>query len=155
MVVLAALVAMAALYTFPWVHRAFHGLRHPLVIPVVSGLVLGQLGAIGGGITLFKGGEQMGELLTNRADYDAGQLALIAGVKVVALVVAASASYRGGRIFSATFIGVALGLLAATLMPAIPLTLAVLGVVLVWRVVSRARELRIVPETPAVVASKL
>ena len=131
----AALVAMAALYAFPWVHRAFHGMRHPLVIPAVGGLVLGVLGAIGGEITLFKGAEQMGELLADRADYDAGQLALIAGVKVVALVVAASASFRGGRIFPATFIGVALGLLAATLMPAIPLTLAVacavLGVVLV------------------------
>ena len=77
----------------------------------------------------------MGELLGNRDDYDAGQLALIVSVKFVALLVAASASFRGGRIFPATFIGVAAGLLAAALMPAIPVTLAVacavLGIVLV------------------------
>lgn len=133
--VIATGVALLALYAFPWVHRGFHALRHPFLIPLVGGVVLGILGAIGGEITLFKGAAQMGELLGNRDDYDPGQLALIVGVKFVALLVAASASFRGGRIFPATFIGVAAGLLAAAMMPAIPVTLAVacavLGIVLV------------------------
>lgn len=133
--VAATCLALGALYAFPWVHRGFHALRHPFVIPLVGGLVLGVLGAIGGEITLFKGAQQMAELLASRDDYDAGQLALIVAVKLVALLVAASASFRGGRIFPATFIGVAAGLLASALIPGIPVTLAVscavLGVVLV------------------------
>lgn len=128
-------IAMIGLYAFPLVHRTFHRLRHPFVIPLVGGVVLGILGAIGGEITLFKGAQQMGELLSNRGDYAASQLALIVAIKLVALLVAASASFRGGRIFPATFIGVAAGLLAALLIPAIPVTLAVscavLGIVLV------------------------
>jgi H+/Cl- antiporter ClcA len=55
-------------------------------------------------------------------------------VKLAALVVAASAGVRGGRIFPAVFLGVAAGLLGGALLPGLPLSLAVacgvLGVVL-------------------------
>ena len=129
------LIGMAALFAFPWFYRALHALRHPILIPTVGGLILGILGFIGGPITMFKGLTQMGELLQNPGDYDAGQLAMIAGIKVLALLVAASALFRGGRIFPATFIGVALGLLGNVLFPAIPIGLAVacgvIGIVLV------------------------
>ena len=84
---------------------------------------------------MFKGLTQMGELLKDPSDYDAGQLAVIAGIKILALLVAASALFRGGRIFPATFIGVALGLLGNALFPSIPLGLAVacgiIGIVIV------------------------
>jgi H+/Cl- antiporter ClcA len=77
----------------------------------------------------------MGELLKDPSQYDPGQLALIAGIKILALLVAASALFRGGRIFPATFIGVALGLLGNALFPSIPLGLAVacgiIGIVIV------------------------
>ncbi|MGO1177975.1 MAG: hypothetical protein ACTMLC_01460, partial [Cellulosimicrobium funkei] len=60
---------------------------------------------------------------------------LMAVVKVAALVVAAAAGFRGGRIFPAVFIGVALGLSASSLVPAVPPAIAVsagvLGAVLV------------------------
>src|SRR3954469_7550216 len=59
---------------FPLLHRLFHGLRHPLLITLAGGLVLGVLGAIGGPITLFKGLSQMEQLVVNRADYSPGQL---------------------------------------------------------------------------------
>ena len=66
---------------------------------------------------------------------DGRQLAVIAAIKILALVVAASALFRGGRVFPATFIGVALGLLGHVLIPGIPIGLAVacgvLGMVLV------------------------
>jgi H+/Cl- antiporter ClcA len=85
---------------------------------------------------MFKGLEQIGELLQDPDAYDAGQLAVIAGIKILALLVAAGALFRGGRIFPATFIGVALGLLGHTLIPGIPLGLAVacavVGVILVF-----------------------
>ncbi|MRG59107.1 ion channel protein [Agromyces sp. CFH 90414] len=128
-------VGLAALAVFPWVHRAFHALRHPLLIPVAGGLVLGLLGVLGGPLTLFKGLEETGELLENSDEYAAGQLVVLALVKLVALVVAASSGFRGGRIFPAVFVGAALGLLGHALIPAAPLALAVacgvLGMVLV------------------------
>ena len=121
----AALIGLAALAAFPWVYRAFHAMRHPIIVTTVGGLVLGLLGLIGGPITMFKGLEQMGELLKSPDDYDAAQLAAIAGIKTLALLVAASALFRGGRVFPATFIGVALGMLGAALIPALPFSLAV------------------------------
>jgi H+/Cl- antiporter ClcA len=104
----------------------------------VGGLLLGILGFIGGPITMFKGLTQMGELLDDPGQYDAGQLALIAGIKILALLVAACAMFRGGRIFPATFIGVALGLLGNALFPSIPITLAVAcGIIGIIVVVAR------------------
>ncbi len=129
------LVGLIALYLFPLAYRTFHALRQPIIITTVGGLVLGILGFIGGPITMFKGLNQMGELLQDPSQYDAGQLAVIAGIKIVALLVAASALFRGGRVFPAAFIGVALGLLVSALFPSLNMSLvvacAVLGIVLV------------------------
>lgn len=128
-------IALAAAYAFPWVHRAFHGLRNPILIATAGGFLLGLLGLIGGPITLFKGLDQMGELIAHPEQYSAGELAVIILIKVAALLVAASAAFRGGRVFPAAFIGVAFGLLAYTLIPSTPIGLAVacgtLGVLLV------------------------
>lgn len=130
-----AAVGIFAAWALPLAHRFFHALRNPLLISLAGGVVLGLLGMLGGPMTLFKGLEQTGELINHPDDYTAGQLALWAGVKVLALVVAAAAGFRGGRIFPAVFVGVALGLLAHTLLPGIPVSLAVacgtLGIVLV------------------------
>lgn len=131
----AVAIGLIALALFPLVWRSLHALRSPLIIPVAGGLILGILGLIGGPITMFKGLDQIGELLAAPGDYDAGRLAVIAGIKILALVVAASALFRGGRIFPATFIGVALGMLGHALIPSLPLGLAVacavLGILLV------------------------
>lgn len=128
-------VGLIALYLFPLVYKTMHALRHPIIITTVGGLILGILGFIGGPITMFKGLTQMGELLKDPTQYDAGQLAVIAGIKIVALLIAASALFRGGRVFPAAFIGVALGLLVSALFPGLSISLvvacAVLGMVLV------------------------
>ncbi|WP_353827085.1 ion channel protein [Agromyces sp. SYSU T0242] len=133
--VAATLVGLGATFLFPLVHRAFHALRQPILIATAGGVVLGLLGMLGGPITLFKGLEQMGELLENPDDYDAGQLAVIVGIKLAALLVSASAAFRGGRVFPSAFIGVAFGMLAHALVPDVPLALAVscalLGILLV------------------------
>lgn len=123
-------VGLAALFVFPLIYRALHALRYPIVIATAGGLVLGVLGFIGGPITMFKGLTQMGELLQDPTQYDAGQLALIAGIKIVALLVAASALFRGGRVFPAVFIGVAIGLLISALLPGLSLSLVVASSVL-------------------------
>ena len=97
-------------------------------------MLLGLLGALGGPLTLFKGSTQMVELVGRSAELSAWQLAGIVGIKLLALLIAATAGFRGGRIFPAVFIGVAVGLLCHALIPQIPIGLAIacgaLGMVL-------------------------
>jgi H+/Cl- antiporter ClcA len=131
---LAALLGLVAVYTFPIVHRAFHRIANPLVMLTLGGSVLGVLGFIGGRVTLFKGLDEMKALVQASGSYTASAVALITLAKLAALVVAAGSSFRGGRIFPAVFIGVAFGIFANTSIPAIPQALAVscgvLGIVL-------------------------
>ncbi len=121
----AAGLGILAAFLLPYLHRAFRLLKHPIVFTTLGGMILGVLGMIGGPLTLFKGLHETAELLTNPDDYPASQLALFVAVKVVALLIAAAAGFRGGRIFPAVFIGVAFGLLAYALLPGIPIALAV------------------------------
>ncbi len=99
-----------------------------------GGLVLGLLGALGGHLTLFKGLEEIKELTANIGGWSSGELAKLAVVKLVALLVAAACGFRGGRIFPAVFIGAAFGLLTQALVPevhpAVAISSAVLGVLL-------------------------
>jgi H+/Cl- antiporter ClcA len=118
-------LGILAAWLLPLFHRAFHALKHPIIFTTLGGLALGILGMIGGPMTLFKGLHETGELLTNPDDYSAPELALFVGVKILALLVAAAAGFRGGRIFPAVFIGTAFGLLAYALLPGIPIALAV------------------------------
>jgi len=130
----AAAVGLCAVYVFPYLHRAFRQLGHPVLMLTVGGLVLGALGALGGHLTLFKGLDEMKELTAHAADHDAGNLLLLAVVKLLALCVAATCGFRGGRIFPAVFVGVALGMFAHALVDAVPpalaITCAILGVLL-------------------------
>lgn len=131
----AAGLAALAVVIFPRVHALFRRLGHPVLYITAGGVILGVLGVVGGPITLFKGLHQMAELLGERRELSVSTLVVIILVKVAALVIAATAGFRGGRIFPALFIGVAIGLLASVLMPVIPVGLAiaagVLGFVLV------------------------
>ncbi|NYE18364.1 H+/Cl- antiporter ClcA [Microbacterium immunditiarum] len=106
-------------------HRAFHALRHPVIFTTLGGLILGILGAIGTPMTMFKGLDQAAELLAKPGDYSASQLTLFVVVKLLALVVAAGAGFRGGRIFPIVFVSVAFGLLVNELFPSVPISLAV------------------------------
>lgn len=134
----AVLVGLAMLFAFPLIWRSLHALRSPVLIPLAGGLILGLLGWLGGPITLFKGLTEIGELLSDPGAYGAGRLAAIIAIKALALVVAASALMRGGRIFPATFVGVAAGMLGHVLIPGLPLGLAVAcGVLGLLLVVSR------------------
>ncbi|MCP2032662.1 H+/Cl- antiporter ClcA [Okibacterium sp. HSC-33S16] len=132
--VISAALGLTAAAVFPRLHRAFRLLRNPALYITLGGVILGILGAVGGPITLFKGLGQMGDLIAHRDDYAASTLIVIVAVKVLALLVSAAAGFRGGRIFPAVFIGVAIGILANALIPSIPLAVAtasgVLGMVL-------------------------
>ncbi len=120
----AALGILTALCLDP-LHRLLHALRHPVIYLGIGGLVLGVLGAIGGTVTLFKGADESAQLVRDAPDMSVGQLTLVTVIKIAALLVAAAASFRGGRIFPSMFIGVALGLLINAIVPAVPVTLAV------------------------------
>ncbi|MET9723512.1 ion channel protein [Streptomyces zaomyceticus] len=126
----AALFALVACYAFPFMHAAFQRLRHPMLILPLGGLVLGLLGALGGQLTLFKGLDEVKELTASIGTWSSGELAKLAVIKLVALLVAASCGFRGGRIFPAVFVGAAFGLLAQALVPEVSPTVAVSSAVL-------------------------
>ncbi|WP_405686775.1 ion channel protein [Streptomyces sp. NBC_00057] len=125
-----ALLGLAAVYAFPYVHRAFRALKHPVLALTLGGLLLGLLGALGGRLTLFKGLDEVMELAADPSGWSAGQFAVMAVVKTAALLIAATCGFRGGRIFPAVFVGVALGLCAHALVTSVPVTLAVTCAVL-------------------------
>ncbi|GAA3214072.1 ion channel protein [Oerskovia jenensis] len=131
---LAAGAALLGVLAFRHLHRFFHGMGNPVLYVTLGGVLLGILGAIGGPLTLFKGSQQSFELVQQRADFSTWNLVLIFAVKLVALVIAAAAGFRGGRIFPAVFIGVAAGVAVNAAFPGAPLGLSVasgvLGVVL-------------------------
>ena len=128
--IVSAVFAIAGAWALPRVHGLFRGLRHPVIYVTLGGLVLGVLGALGGPITLFKGLSQMNQLVVASAGLSVVTLITIAVIKLLALVVSAGAGFRGGRIFPAIFIGVALGLIGNAVMPALPLSLAIASGVL-------------------------
>lgn len=127
---IAAVLGLGASVALPPLHALFRRLRHPLLYVTLGGLLLGLLGFIGGPLTLFKGAAETGELIADLGSYDRWQLLGLAVVKTAALVVAAAAGFRGGRIFPAVFIGAAAGLFGAALFPSMPLALAVAAGVL-------------------------
>jgi H+/Cl- antiporter ClcA len=127
-------LGMAALWCFPRVHRWFHSLENPVLMLGLGGFILGILGVIGGDITLFKGLDEMKQLATSDS-FSVGTLTVITLTKLAALVIAAACGFRGGRIFPAVFVGVALGLMLHEHVPAVPAAItvscAIMGLVLV------------------------
>ncbi|MEU1849801.1 ion channel protein [Streptomyces sp. NPDC019990] len=129
-----ALLALCAVYAFPYVHAVFRRLRHPMLMLPAGGVVLGGLAALGGPLTLFKGLDEIAELAREPGSRSAGEYAVLTVVKLAALLVAASCGFRGGRIFPAVFVGTALGLGAHALVsgvhPSVGVSAGVLGVLL-------------------------
>ncbi len=131
---IAIAVGMVAVWCLPRLHALMHRLRNPILTLGIGGLLLGILGTIGGPLTLFKGLDEMRQLAFSRT-LTAADFLLIALVKLAALVLASASGFRGGRIFPAVFVGVALGLMLHTHVDAVPAAItvscAILGMVLV------------------------
>ncbi|SFU14768.1 H+/Cl-antiporter ClcA [Kosakonia arachidis] len=132
--VFAIALGMVAVWCLPRLHRLMHQLHNPVLVLGVGGFLLGLLGIIGGPATLFKGLDEMQQLAFAQTLTVTDYL-LFAVVKLSALVVAAACGFRGGRIFPAVFVGVALGLMLHEHVDAVPaavtVSCAVLGMVLV------------------------
>jgi len=120
-----AFAGLVAVFAFRGSYPLFQRLQSPIVMLVVGGFLLGVLGVIGGPISLFKGLDQMKELTETVDDYTPAGLALLAGIKLLAVVIAGTSGFRGGRIFPSVFAGVAIGLFVNALLPQIPEAIAV------------------------------
>ncbi|UTJ46293.1 ion channel protein [Atlantibacter subterranea] len=131
---IAIALGMVAVWCLPRLHALMHRLKNPVLILGVGGFVLGMLGALGGPQTLFKGVNEMQQLAFGQT-WTVYDYFLFAVIKLAALVIAAACGFRGGRIFPAVFVGVALGLMLHEHVDAVPaavtVSCAVLGMVLV------------------------
>ena len=131
---IAIAAGMVAVWCLPRLHAMMHQMKNPVFVLGIGGLILGILGVIGGPVSLFKGLDEMQQMVANQAFSTSGYF-LLAVIKLAALVVAAASGFRGGRIFPAVFVGVALGLMLHEHVPAVPAAItvscAILGIVLV------------------------
>ena len=131
---IAIALGMVAGWCPPRLHRLMQRLKHPVLILGMGGLIMGILGAIGGNITLFKGLDEMQQMAFSQV-FTVSDYLLFALIKLAALVVAAACGFRGGRIFPAVFVGVALGLMLHEHVEAVPaaitISCSILGLVLV------------------------
>ena len=131
---IAIAVGMVAVWCLPRLHALMNRLKNPVLTLGLGGLLLGILGAAGGHITLFKGLEERQQIALSQT-LTAGDFLLIALVKLAALVIASASGFRGGRIFPAVFVGVALGFMLHAHVEAVPAAItvscAILGMTLV------------------------
>ncbi|MBF0030983.1 ion channel protein [Citrobacter freundii] len=131
---IAIAAGMVAVWCLPRLHHLMHRLKHPVLILGVGGFILGILGVIGGPLTLFKGLDEMQQMAFSQT-LGTSDYFMLAVIKLAALVVAAASGFRGGRIFPAVFVGVALGLMLHAHVEAVPAAItvscAILGLVLV------------------------
>lgn len=131
---IAIAVGMVAVWCLPRLHALMHRLKSPVLTLGIGGFLLGILGTVGGHITLFKGLDEMQQMAFSQT-LTGGDFMLIALVKLAALVLAAASGFRGGRIFPAVFVGVALGLMLHAHVDAVPAAItvscAILGMTLV------------------------
>ncbi|MCN9006820.1 ion channel protein [Escherichia coli] len=131
---IAIAAGMVAVWCLPRLHAMMHQMKNPVLVLGIGGFILGILGVFGGPVSLFKGLDEMQQMVANQA-FSTSDYFLLAVIKLAALVVAAASGFRGGRIFPAVFIGVALGLMLHEHVPAVPAAItvscAILGIVLV------------------------
>jgi H+/Cl- antiporter ClcA len=131
---IAIAVGMVAVWCLPRLHTLMHKLKHPVLILGAGGFMLGVIGACGGPITLFKGLDEMQQLAFSQT-LGPTDFLFIAVMKLAALVIAAASGFRGGRIFPAVFVAVALGLMLHAHVEAVPeaitISCAIMGLVLV------------------------
>ncbi|HGU1971390.1 ion channel protein [Escherichia coli] len=131
---IAIAAGMVAVWCLPRLHAMMHQMKNPVLVLGIGGFILGILGVIGGPVSLFKGLDEMQQMVANQA-FSTSDYFLLAVIKLAALVVAAASGFRGGRIFPAVFVGVALGLMLHEHVPAVPAAItvscAIIGIVLV------------------------
>jgi H+/Cl- antiporter ClcA len=121
--ILGAVVGLAIGWAFRNLHAPTQ--RIPLVVRLpLGGLLLGIIAVIAGDLVLFSGQRELDPLIAEADFLSDGDVSLLFVGKVLSLVIAVLAGFRGGKIFPAVFIGMSLGVLIHALVPGIPLVLA-------------------------------
>jgi H+/Cl- antiporter ClcA len=98
--------------------------KHLIVRGLIGGLGLGLAGALLP-LTLFSGEAQTTELIQHAAEIGALGLIVLAMVKLFLTTLCLATGWKGGYIFPTMFAGVALGMAAHLIFPAIPEPVAV------------------------------
>ena len=131
---IAIAAGMVAVWCLPRLHAMMHQMKNPVLVLGIGRFIVGLMQLFKGAVSLFKGLDEMQQMVANQA-FSTSDYFLLAVIKLAALVVAAASGFRGGRIFPAVFVGVALGLMLHEHVPAVPAAItvscAILGIVLV------------------------
>ena len=110
---IAIAAGMVAVWCLPRLHAMMHQMKNPVFVLGIGGFILGILGVIGGPGSLFKGLDEMQQMVANQA-FSTSDYFLLAVIKLA---------------------GVALGLMLHEHVPAVPAAItvscAILGIVLV------------------------
>jgi H+/Cl- antiporter ClcA len=110
-------------YALRWMHPIVH--RVPVIHRLaIAGAALAGIVVVAGEVVMFSGQREMTTLLLESGDMSDGRVLLVAGAKLLSLAIAVAVGFRGGRIFPAVFVGLALGVFIHAIIPGIPLTLA-------------------------------
>jgi H+/Cl- antiporter ClcA len=120
-------IACALGVGFGYVLRFIHPIVHrvPVIARLtVAGAALAGIVVIAGDVVMFSGQREMTDLLMESGDLSDGRVLLITLAKLLSLAVAVAVGFRGGRIFPAVFVGLALGVFIHAIIPGVPLTLA-------------------------------
>lgn len=120
-------IAAALGVGFGFVLRAIHPVaqRVPVIARLTfAGAALAGFVVVAGEIVMFSGQREMTTLLLESQDMSDGRILLITAAKLVSLAIAVAVGFRGGKIFPAVFVGLALGVFTHAIIPGVPLTLA-------------------------------
>jgi H+/Cl- antiporter ClcA len=100
--------------------------RYPVLKPAVGGLIFGLVGAWQP-LTLFSGEKQLVEVLRNGAEIGVATLIVLAVLKLFTLSVCLATGFPGGFVFPLFLSAGSLGYAVHLLMPAIPLSVCIAG----------------------------
>ncbi len=89
-----------------------HQMKNPVLVLGIGGFIHGILGVIGGPVSLFKGLDEMQQMVANQA-FSTSDYFLLAVIILAALSLLPPVAFAVGEIFPAVFVGVALGLMLA------------------------------------------
>jgi H+/Cl- antiporter ClcA len=110
-------------YLLRFIHPIVH--RVPVIARLtIAGAALAGIVVIAGDVVMFSGQREMTDLLLESGDLSDGRVLLITLAKLLSLAIAVAVGFRGGRIFPAVFVGLALGVFIHAIIPGVPLTLA-------------------------------
>jgi H+/Cl- antiporter ClcA len=129
--VIFGLVGLGMAFLFKFIFQSVTRLvkpldRHPVLKPMVGGLVFGLVGAWLP-LTLHSGEEELHTILVEGAQIGAAMLLLLAVFKLFTLSICFSSGFPGGFVFPLLFSAGSLGYAIHLLFPFIPLSVAIVG----------------------------